>query len=84
MKIKDVFVSQHPGGGADGAAEAIRCANVDDAKVENVTVDRGFFGVLSIGGQLVDSGNVSTKFQVSNSTFKDSQSLISNPPMPKE
>jgi hypothetical protein len=55
-----VFISQPPGG-VGGPAEAIRLANVDDAEVKNVTVDGGFFGVLSIGGQLGDPGQISTK-----------------------
>jgi parallel beta-helix repeat protein len=46
VEINRVSISQPPGG--DGNAEAIRLHGVDDAKVTNVTVDGGFFGVLAI------------------------------------
>lgn len=49
VKIKRVFISQPRGGGGRPASEAIRLANVDDAKVKDVIVDGGYFGLLSIG-----------------------------------
>ena len=63
VKIKRVFISQPRYGGGNPATEAIRLANVDDAKVKDVIVDGGYFGLLSIGDsgvatELVAKGNV--------------------------
>ena len=66
--ISDVNISQLPGLTAQ-YAEAIRLANVDSAELNEVTVDGGGFGVLSIGGQLDQPEQISTGLKVTNSTF---------------
>jgi parallel beta-helix repeat protein len=49
LKIARVFISQPKYGGSNPATEAIRLANVHDAKVKDVIVDGGYFGLLSVG-----------------------------------
>jgi len=63
VDILDVFVSLPTGGGdpippSGHITEAIRLANVDNGTVNNVTVDGGLFGVLSIGETKVSKGLV--------------------------
>jgi len=69
VKIKRVFISQPSFGGDNPATEAIRLANVHDAKVKDVIVDGGYFGVLSLGDPNLGDPGTATELVVKNSVF---------------